>query len=181
MFVSGLWGCACCAGVHRHWLLRRCFYFKHLTTCVYAGMFDQTVLSPCQCKEHLCSGRLFCRAVNTESRPQEVQLKVKGTFSRAYRTSRLFPLQLVPFNCRDHWRPKMKCPSCNHTILGKTAKFCSECGQKISVQPANTQGTLIHLYMWVKHDIFTCRIWLMRSKKFIKVWLCCFCWYSNGE
>ncbi|XP_034396196.1 E3 ubiquitin-protein ligase rnf213-alpha isoform X2 [Cyclopterus lumpus] len=35
----------------------------------------------------------------------------------------------------------MKCPSCNHTICEKSAKFCSECGQKISVPPANTQDT----------------------------------------
>ncbi|XP_062293931.1 E3 ubiquitin-protein ligase rnf213-alpha isoform X2 [Scomber scombrus] len=35
----------------------------------------------------------------------------------------------------------MKCPCCGHNILEKKAKFCSECGGKLSVQPANTQGT----------------------------------------
>ncbi|XP_071329691.1 E3 ubiquitin-protein ligase rnf213-alpha [Trachinotus anak] len=35
----------------------------------------------------------------------------------------------------------MKCSGCGHNILEKTAKFCSECGQKLSVQPANTQDT----------------------------------------
>ncbi|KAM7386926.1 hypothetical protein PAMA_009514 [Pampus argenteus] len=34
----------------------------------------------------------------------------------------------------------MKCSHCGHSILEKTAKFCSECGQKLSVQPANTDG-----------------------------------------
>ncbi|XP_051243364.1 LOW QUALITY PROTEIN: E3 ubiquitin-protein ligase rnf213-alpha-like [Dicentrarchus labrax] len=34
----------------------------------------------------------------------------------------------------------MKC-SCGHNVLEKTAKFCSECGRKLSVQPANTQDT----------------------------------------
>ncbi|KAG7242861.1 hypothetical protein INR49_018116 [Caranx melampygus] len=33
----------------------------------------------------------------------------------------------------------MKCPNCDHDILEKKAKFCSECGQKLSVQPANNQ------------------------------------------
>ncbi|KAM9346074.1 E3 ubiquitin-protein ligase rnf213-alpha-like [Symphorus nematophorus] len=33
----------------------------------------------------------------------------------------------------------MKCPHCDHDILEKTAKFCSNCGSKLSVQPANTQ------------------------------------------
>ncbi|XP_033998789.1 E3 ubiquitin-protein ligase rnf213-alpha isoform X4 [Trematomus bernacchii] len=35
----------------------------------------------------------------------------------------------------------MKCPGCRHTISEKNAKFCSECGHKLSVQPANTQDT----------------------------------------
>ncbi|XP_054463285.1 E3 ubiquitin-protein ligase rnf213-alpha [Anoplopoma fimbria] len=35
----------------------------------------------------------------------------------------------------------MKCPSCKHNILEKTAKFCSECGHMLSVQPANAQDT----------------------------------------
>ena len=35
---------------------------------------------------------------------------------------------------------KMNCSACGHYNLEKTAKFCSECGQRISVQPANTQG-----------------------------------------
>ncbi|KAK5884967.1 hypothetical protein CesoFtcFv8_018727 [Champsocephalus esox] len=34
----------------------------------------------------------------------------------------------------------MKCPDCRHTISEKN-KFCSECGHKLSVQPANTQDT----------------------------------------
>ncbi|XP_035510465.1 E3 ubiquitin-protein ligase rnf213-alpha [Morone saxatilis] len=34
----------------------------------------------------------------------------------------------------------MKC-SCGHNVVEKTAKFCSECGKKLSVQPANTQDT----------------------------------------
>lgn len=44
--------------------------------------------------------------------------------------------------CRDHWSLKMKCPGsgCGHIIVEKTAKFCSECGLKLHVQPANTQG-----------------------------------------
>ncbi|XP_040012185.1 E3 ubiquitin-protein ligase rnf213-alpha isoform X2 [Xiphias gladius] len=33
----------------------------------------------------------------------------------------------------------MKCSACGHHNLEKTAKFCNECGQKMSVQPANTQ------------------------------------------
>ncbi|GLD49343.1 E3 ubiquitin-protein ligase rnf213-alpha-like protein, partial [Lates japonicus] len=33
---------------------------------------------------------------------------------------------------------KMKCSQCGHNILEKTAKFCSECGRKLSVQPADT-------------------------------------------
>ncbi|XP_044037270.1 E3 ubiquitin-protein ligase rnf213-alpha [Siniperca chuatsi] len=33
----------------------------------------------------------------------------------------------------------MKCPDCGHTIVEKAAKFCSKCGLKLSVQPANTQ------------------------------------------
>ncbi|XP_010769191.1 E3 ubiquitin-protein ligase rnf213-alpha [Notothenia coriiceps] len=35
----------------------------------------------------------------------------------------------------------MKCPGCRHTISEKNAKFCSECGHKLSVQPAKTQDT----------------------------------------
>ncbi|XP_078124896.1 E3 ubiquitin-protein ligase rnf213-alpha-like isoform X2 [Sander vitreus] len=35
----------------------------------------------------------------------------------------------------------MKCPGCRHHIAQKTAKFCSECGHKLPVQPANTQDT----------------------------------------
>ncbi|XP_037649475.1 E3 ubiquitin-protein ligase rnf213-alpha isoform X2 [Sebastes umbrosus] len=35
----------------------------------------------------------------------------------------------------------MKCPGCSHIILEKRAKFCSECGQKLFVQPTNTQDT----------------------------------------
>ncbi|XP_070779019.1 E3 ubiquitin-protein ligase rnf213-alpha [Enoplosus armatus] len=37
----------------------------------------------------------------------------------------------------------MKCPhpNCGHNIVEKAAKFCSECGMKLSVQPANTQDT----------------------------------------
>ncbi|XP_075942052.1 E3 ubiquitin-protein ligase rnf213-alpha-like isoform X1 [Anarhichas minor] len=34
----------------------------------------------------------------------------------------------------------MSCPGCNHTVL-ETAKFCSDCGQKLSIQPANTHDT----------------------------------------
>ncbi|XP_023265809.1 E3 ubiquitin-protein ligase RNF213 [Seriola lalandi dorsalis] len=33
----------------------------------------------------------------------------------------------------------MKCSGCGHNVLEKTAKFCSNCGQKLSVQPADTQ------------------------------------------
>ncbi|XP_026181025.1 E3 ubiquitin-protein ligase rnf213-alpha-like isoform X2 [Mastacembelus armatus] len=33
----------------------------------------------------------------------------------------------------------MKCPRCGHDILEKTAKFCSECGHGLYVQPAKTQ------------------------------------------
>ncbi|XP_041812142.1 E3 ubiquitin-protein ligase rnf213-alpha [Chelmon rostratus] len=36
----------------------------------------------------------------------------------------------------------MKCPNCGHNVTEKTAKFCSQCGQKLSVQPANTQGNV---------------------------------------
>ncbi|KAA8582604.1 hypothetical protein FQN60_003825 [Etheostoma spectabile] len=35
----------------------------------------------------------------------------------------------------------MKCPRCSQHIAEKTAKFCSECGQKLPVQPVNTQDT----------------------------------------
>ncbi|TDH02962.1 hypothetical protein EPR50_G00157870 [Perca flavescens] len=35
----------------------------------------------------------------------------------------------------------MKCPGCGQHIAQKTAKFCSECGQKLPVQPANTKDT----------------------------------------
>lgn len=35
----------------------------------------------------------------------------------------------------------MKCPGCKHIILETTAKFCSECGRKLLVQPVNTQDT----------------------------------------
>ncbi|XP_038557039.1 E3 ubiquitin-protein ligase rnf213-alpha [Micropterus salmoides] len=35
----------------------------------------------------------------------------------------------------------MKCSVCGHNILEKAAKFCSACGLKLSVLPANTQGT----------------------------------------
>ncbi|XP_068575114.1 E3 ubiquitin-protein ligase rnf213-alpha isoform X2 [Cebidichthys violaceus] len=35
----------------------------------------------------------------------------------------------------------MRCSGCNHDILEAAAKFCSECGQRLSVQPANTQDT----------------------------------------
>uniref|UniRef100_UPI003AABD3E1 E3 ubiquitin-protein ligase rnf213-alpha n=1 Tax=Centroberyx gerrardi TaxID=166262 RepID=UPI003AABD3E1 len=31
----------------------------------------------------------------------------------------------------------MKCPGCDHVIVEKTANFCSKCGHKLSVQPAN--------------------------------------------
>ncbi|XP_034448201.1 E3 ubiquitin-protein ligase rnf213-alpha isoform X1 [Hippoglossus hippoglossus] len=34
----------------------------------------------------------------------------------------------------------MKCPQCGHNVSEKTAKFCSECGWKLTVQPANTQA-----------------------------------------
>uniref|UniRef100_UPI0037E8EFFF E3 ubiquitin-protein ligase rnf213-alpha n=1 Tax=Semicossyphus pulcher TaxID=241346 RepID=UPI0037E8EFFF len=33
----------------------------------------------------------------------------------------------------------MKCPGCGHIIPEKKAKFCSECGNKLSAPPANTQ------------------------------------------
>ncbi|XP_029944702.1 E3 ubiquitin-protein ligase rnf213-alpha-like [Salarias fasciatus] len=33
----------------------------------------------------------------------------------------------------------MKCTACGHQILEKTPKFCSECGKKLSVQPAVTE------------------------------------------
>lgn len=33
----------------------------------------------------------------------------------------------------------MKCSGCGHTVSERTAKFCCECGAKLSVQPANTQ------------------------------------------
>lgn len=33
----------------------------------------------------------------------------------------------------------MKCSSCGHNIVEKEAKFCSKCGKKLSVQPANAQ------------------------------------------
>ncbi|XP_072299387.1 E3 ubiquitin-protein ligase rnf213-alpha-like [Eucyclogobius newberryi] len=33
----------------------------------------------------------------------------------------------------------MKCPACKHNILEKKPKFCSECGTKLSIQPAVTQ------------------------------------------
>ncbi|XP_041853322.1 E3 ubiquitin-protein ligase rnf213-alpha isoform X2 [Melanotaenia boesemani] len=35
----------------------------------------------------------------------------------------------------------MKCSDCGHDILEKGAKFCSNCGRKLSVQPANTCDT----------------------------------------
>ncbi|XP_029363545.1 E3 ubiquitin-protein ligase rnf213-alpha [Echeneis naucrates] len=35
----------------------------------------------------------------------------------------------------------MKCPNCHYNILEKTAKFCSDCGHKLTVQPANTQDS----------------------------------------
>ncbi|KAK2833427.1 hypothetical protein Q5P01_017316 [Channa striata] len=33
----------------------------------------------------------------------------------------------------------MQCSKCGHKILEKTAKFCSECGQKLNVQSSNIQ------------------------------------------
>ncbi|XP_062264891.1 E3 ubiquitin-protein ligase rnf213-alpha [Platichthys flesus] len=33
----------------------------------------------------------------------------------------------------------MKCPQCGHSVSEKTAKFCSDCGWKLTVQPANKQ------------------------------------------
>ncbi|XP_072224665.1 E3 ubiquitin-protein ligase rnf213-alpha [Leuresthes tenuis] len=35
----------------------------------------------------------------------------------------------------------MKCLGCDHDIVEKGAKFCSNCGRKLSVQPANTQDS----------------------------------------
>ncbi|XP_029293033.1 LOW QUALITY PROTEIN: E3 ubiquitin-protein ligase rnf213-alpha-like [Cottoperca gobio] len=35
----------------------------------------------------------------------------------------------------------MKCPGCSHNILDKKAKFCSECGRKLSIPSANTQDS----------------------------------------
>ncbi|XP_068605931.1 E3 ubiquitin-protein ligase rnf213-alpha [Brachionichthys hirsutus] len=35
----------------------------------------------------------------------------------------------------------MRCPGCSHRVSERTAKFCSQCGLKLSVQPANTQDT----------------------------------------
>ncbi|XP_042247797.1 E3 ubiquitin-protein ligase rnf213-alpha [Thunnus maccoyii] len=35
----------------------------------------------------------------------------------------------------------MKCSRCGHNSLEKKPKYCSECGQELSVQPANTQDT----------------------------------------
>ncbi|KAF7667968.1 hypothetical protein LDENG_00038400 [Lucifuga dentata] len=32
----------------------------------------------------------------------------------------------------------MKCSHCGHNVVEKTAKFCSECGQRLSVQPAKS-------------------------------------------
>ncbi|XP_070836494.1 E3 ubiquitin-protein ligase rnf213-alpha [Chaetodon trifascialis] len=34
----------------------------------------------------------------------------------------------------------MKCSTCGHNALEKTAKFCSQCGEKLFVQSANTQS-----------------------------------------
>ncbi|XP_034566958.1 E3 ubiquitin-protein ligase rnf213-alpha [Notolabrus celidotus] len=35
----------------------------------------------------------------------------------------------------------MKCPGCGHNLLEENAKFCSECGRKLSAPPANAQDT----------------------------------------
>ncbi|XP_037333444.2 E3 ubiquitin-protein ligase rnf213-alpha isoform X2 [Pungitius pungitius] len=37
------------------------------------------------------------------------------------------------------WSSTMKCPRCNHDILEKKAKYCSECAYMLSLQPANPQ------------------------------------------
>ncbi|KAM8845445.1 E3 ubiquitin-protein ligase rnf213-alpha-like isoform 2-T2 [Spinachia spinachia] len=67
-------------------------------------------------------------------------MKVKGIFSRLIGNIAVKPVLFLI--CRQRGSPKMKCPACGHDILEKNAKFCSECGCKLSVQPANTQDIL---------------------------------------
>lgn len=49
----------------------------------------------------------------------------------------------------------MKCSECSHDIVEKTAKFCSNCGTKLSVQPTNTQGKLINSETWFNIVLLT--------------------------
>lgn len=63
------------------------------------------------------------------------QLKVKGNcFTGDYQMKISFVL------CRGFWSLKMKCPGCSHDIVEEGAKFCSQCGFRLSAPPANTQG-----------------------------------------